>query len=109
MGCFCGRMKRKRGKPVRLHARENKLMAWPEDRVEKTPDFPPRPPRTHRPPPWKVEGDTNMKLILILTDTTFAVLGPAMQDGSRDAECHFVASFNIHGFMATGLILNGMN
>ena len=50
-----------------------------------------------------------MKLILIFTDTTFAVLVLEMQDASRVAECHFVASLNIHGFKALVLILNGMN
>ena len=56
-----------------------------------------------------MEGDTNMRLILIFTDTSFAVLGPAMQVASQDAECHFVASLNIQGFKALVPMLNGMN
>ena len=56
MSCVCGRMKRKKGKPVRLHSGEKKLMACPLDRVEKTPDLPPRPPKTRRPAPMSYCG-----------------------------------------------------
>ena len=52
-----------------------------------------------------MEGDTNLDS----TDTSFAVLVPAMQGASHDAECLFVASLNIHGFKVLVPMLNGMN
>ena len=48
MGCVCDLMQRKKGKPANLHVVEKELVVWPEDRVQKTPDLPPRLPKTQR-------------------------------------------------------------
>ena len=112
MGCICGRLKRKKGKPVSLHLGEKEIIVWPErvlDRAERAPELPPR---TYRPPPMSYCGrwvTQNMKLIAIFTNTTFAVLVPEMRDASLVDGCHFVVSPSIHGLLVADPILNDMN
>ena len=56
MSCVCGLRRRKKGKTANLHAVEKELVVWPEDRVQKTPDLAPRPPKTQRVAPMSYCG-----------------------------------------------------